>query len=505
VRARAIQDQVIRCGRDRSDVDTMAGTVRGIDCRQVLVFKGIPYGAPAGGASRFLPPHPAAPWEGVLDATRFGSSCPQIAMAGGRRRPDDEPLFAGFTDPAREGEDCLVLNVWTPACDDGRRPVMVWLHGGGLHAGTGSSALYDGAALAARGDTVVVTLNHRLGVLGYCHLGPYLGDEYQASGMAGMLDIVLALEWVRDNVTAFGGDPGNVTIFGQSGGGQKVTALLAMPSARGLIHRAVAQSGAMPRAGSRMDPIELAGFVLDQLGVAAGDVSALREVELERIIDVAVRASERFGTMAFSGAVDGLALPGHPIELFEAGAASEVPLIIGTTTDEFRGVIPAGVELPDEELISRLASVMGRRDTGAGAREPVEVYRRRRPRATNAELFGDVFTEYAQAQAQGIAEARIAGGGAPVYMYLFAAAPARHCDELAYLFRRDVEGPLADQISDTWLTFARTGNPNHDGLPEWPPYSLTTRATMVLDHQSHVDLDPLADVRRIWQDIPIGM
>jgi para-nitrobenzyl esterase len=278
-----------------------------------------------------------------------------------------------------------------------------------------------------------------------------------------------------------------------------------MPRARGLVHRAVAQSGAMQKAGSRMDPTELAGFVLDRLGVPAGDVAALRELKLDRIMDVAVEAGERFGTMAFSGAVDGLALPGHPVELLRAGASSDIPLIIGTTTDEFRGVIPAGVELPDGELISRLASVMGRRDTGAGAREPVAIYRQARPRATNAELFGDVFTEYAQAQAQGIAEARIAGGGAPVYMYLFAAAPARHCDELAYLFRRDTDVPLTDQISDTWLAFARTGNPNHDGLPEWPPYSLATRPTMVLDHQSRVELDPLGYVRRIWQDIPINL
>jgi para-nitrobenzyl esterase len=483
----------------------MAGAVRGVECGPVLVFKGIPYGAPTGGGSRFLPPDPAARWEGVRDATRFGPTCPQIAMAGGRRRPDDEPLFAGFTDPAPEGEDCLVLNLWTPAADDGRRPVMVWLHGGGLHAGTGSSALYDGSALALRGDTLVVTLNHRLGILGYCHLGPHLGEEYRASGMVGMLDIVLALQWVRDNVTAFGGDPDNVTIFGQSGGGQKVTALLAMPGAGGLFHRAVAQSGAMQRAGSRMDPTELAGFVLEQLGVGPGDVAALRVLPLDRIIDVAIEVSERFGTMAFSGAVDGLALPGHPVDLLRAGAASDVSLMIGTTTDEFRGVVPDGVELTEEELVSRLASVMGRRDTGAGAREPIAAYRRTRPGATNAELFGDVFTEYAQAQAQGIAEAKIAGGGAPVYVYLFAAAPARHCDELAYLFRRDVDGSLADQVSDTWLAFARTGNPNHEGLPDWPPYSLEVRATMVLDQQSEVQLDPLGDVRRVWRDIPISL
>jgi para-nitrobenzyl esterase len=486
-------------------VDTRTGRVRGIRGEGVLVFKGIPYGAPTGGESRFLPPRPAEPWTGVLDATEFGPTCPQIAMTGGRRRRDEQPLFAGFTDPVAEGENCLVLNVWTPKCDQARRPVMVWLHGGGLHAGTGSSALYDGAALARRGDTVVVTLNHRLGILGYCHLGAYFGEEYQAAGMVGMLDIAAALEWVRDNAAAFGGDPANVTIFGQSGGGQKVSALLAMPSARGLFQRAVAQSGAMQKAGSRMDPVELAGFVLDRLGVPPGDVPTLRTVPLDRIIDTAVEVSERFGTMVFSGVVDGLALPDHPVTALRSGADAGVPLMIGVTSDEFRGVMPEGVDLPEEMLVGRLASVMGRRDTGEGATGPVAAYRRQLPGATNAQLFGEVFTEYAQAQALGVADAKAAGGGAPVYFYLFAAKPAYHCDELAYLFRHDSDSALTDQISDTWLTFARTGDPNHDGLPAWPAYTRPERATMVLDREPRVEVDPLGPVRRMWETIPSSL
>jgi para-nitrobenzyl esterase len=396
-----------------------------------------------------------------------------------------------------------VLNVWTPALNDGgRRPVMVWIHGGGLHAGTGSSPLYDGSALSRRGDVVIVTINHRLGIFGYLHLGPHMGEGYRASGMVGMLDIVAALEWVRDNAEAFGGDPANVTIFGQSGGGQKVGTVLAMPSAQGLFHRAIVQSGGLLRLGARMDPTELAGFVLDRLDIKAGEVERLARVPVDDILGAAVEVSDRFGAMVFNGVVDGVAMPRHPEEQLREGVAAGVPLMIGTTTDEFRGTMSPDTPIDDDFLLAMLAGVLGRKDTGEGAREPLAAYRRHRPEATNAELFGDVFTTYAQVQAIKTAEAKLACGSAPIYAYLFATPPALHCGELAYLFRWGVEDAVADQIADTWLAFARSGDPNNAHLPYWPPYSLSERATMILDSQPHVENDPLRDVRHQWEHIP---
>jgi para-nitrobenzyl esterase len=485
-----------------AEVDTHSGRLRGNAHGGVYAFKGVPYGAATGPERRFLPPEPAEPWTGVRDATAYGSSCPQIGMRGGPRDPLREE-FPGFFDPAPAGEDCLVLNVWTPGLEDGAdRPVMVWLHGGGLHAGTGSSPLYEGTALARRGNTVIVTLNHRLGVLGYLHLGPHMGEQYRSSGMVGMLDVVAALEWVRDNIASFGGDPKNVTIFGQSGGGQKVVTLLAMPAAEGLFHRAVAQSGAILRVGRRMDPGELSAFVLDRLGVRSGDAERLHQLEVDDIVDVGIEIYSRFGSMVFSSVVDGFALPQDPVDQFSAGVASNVPLMIGATTNEFRGIFAPGAPLDDATLLSRLASVLGRRDTGAGALEPLAVYRQLEPSATNVALFGDILTHHKQVQTMQTAEAKVTGGTAPVYSYLFAAPPAYHCGELAYLFRWGVDDALADQLGDAWLAFARGGDPNHERLPKWPTYSLNERATMVFDYGSRVTNDPLGEVRRRWETIP---
>jgi para-nitrobenzyl esterase len=349
---------------------------------------------------------------------------------------------------------------------------------------------------------VIVTINHRLGILGYLHLAPQMGQRYQASGMVGMLDIVASLEWVRDNIETFGGDPDNVTIFGQSGGGQKVGTVLAMPSAQGLFHRAVVQSGGLLHLGARMDPTELAGFVLDRLGVESGDVEALARLSVDDIIDVAIEVNDRFGAMVFNGVVDGVAMPDHPDAMLRRGVAADVPLMLGTTSDEFRGTMDPGTPIDDDFLLSMLAGVLGRKDTGEGAREPLAAYRRDEPETTNAALFGEVFTHYVQIQSVKTAEAKLVCSRAPVYAYVFAEPPAFHCAELAYLFRWGVDDALADEISDTWLAFARYGDPNNDHLPKWLPYSSDERATMILDRRPHVENDPWESVRRRWEHIP---
>ena len=494
-------------------VSTTAGPVRGIVEDGVAVFKGIPYAAPPVGPRRFRPPAPVAPWTATYDAIDFGA--PAMQDYGGSS--DTElgwrlaEIFPMNSEMKIDNEDSLYLNVWTPAPDAARRPVMVWLHGGGFSYGSGAWATYNGANMARSGDVVFVTLNHRLNVFGYLQLD-HLDASYRRSGNAGMLDIVAALEWVRDNVAAFGGDPDNVTILGESGGGVKVSTLLAMPPAHGLFHKAVIQSGA----GLEAIPVEVARASSDALVAAIGGFERLRTAAPGEVLAALARARTNGATVRLGPVLEAGVLPRHPFTPDATPLSDDVPILIGTTKDEFSlfsVFSPTWGQATREQAIERLAAAFA--PHGA---DLYESYEARYPDdipdyVTNA-LSGDVAFFFPSIR---LAERRHARGGAPVFMYRLewetpvadGIFKSPHTIDIPLAFKNverahvltgDAEAYVLEGfMSDAWLAFARAGDPNTDALPNWPAYTPARRATMIFDTQPTVVDDPLGDVRTMLE------
>jgi len=508
-------------------VEIASGKLRGAAAGGIHAFKGIPYAAPTGGANRFLPPQPLQPWVGMLDALAYRGQAPQSPARVKRRGEMDDIL--GPADATPEIEDCLTLNVWTPGLA-GKRPVMVWLHGGAFAYGSGNRAVTDGANLARRGDVVVVSVNHRLNIYGYLHLEDIGGERFAGSGNAGSLDLVAALYWVRANIAAFGGDPACVTIFGESGGGGKVSALLAMPAAKGLFHRAVIQSGAAVRFTTRERANALAGAVLKQLGL--GDADKLREAPLDQLLGAIVPASRAAGLRAyplldrydFGPVVDGAVVTQHPAEPTTSPLGDDIPLMIGGTAREAALFLDDDAvwrrTLSEAELRERIAAIAGP-DTDAA----IALYRELLPGASPADrliaaLTGSNFTVrtwlYAERRAARVNEK---SGGAPVYHYSldwgspFAGGRmgAHHAMDLPFVFDT-TETPLSTQGADgapelaaamsaTWAAFARAGKPDNPAIPAWPAYTTAGRATMVFDTRCRAVDDPGREARLLWSRV----
>lgn len=501
-----------------------SGALRGRRDADVCTFLGIPYATPPTGTRRFQPPAEATPWTGVRDAGAFGPPAPQNSGASNK-----DAVLPGGSSPW--SEDCLTLNVWTPDLT-GKRPVLLWLHGGGFFAGSSGWTLTEGTALARQHDVTIVSVNHRLGLFGYLHLAEALGPDYQSSGNAGLLDIVAALKWVRDNIAGFGGDPDCVTLFGQSGGAAKILGLMAMPAASGLFHRAVLQSG------TSLNPAMGPGQDAGEAAAAAGELLGLLGIEdhPERLLAmpagqlVAAQAELMKGWTpggrggrSFRPVVDGAAMPHHPAESLSRGDSAQIPVLIGSTLDETTIFLydadqafcadPQGYRLAESDLRSRVAAQLADADA---APDVIAHYRSTHPGASNLAIYTAITSDFFRLGAVQHAEWKIDGAGAPVYAYLFqwrsplfgGVLGAAHCFELPFIFgtmdraKATASGlgrtELAAAMSGAWAQFARTGQPGIALTGPWPSYGKERRATMNFDVETGVTDDPFAADREFW-------
>lgn len=511
-------------------VETHTGRIRGVIDQGVRIFRGVPYGDSTAGANRFMPPRPAQPWTGIRDVTAYGPRAWQPT------RPMIPEIGDALTGSGPMSEDCLRLNVWTPATGQGRRPVMVWFHGGGQRTGSGNSIFYDGHELARKHDVVVVTTTHRLNAFAYLWLAglPGISSRYADSVNLGLRDLVLALQWVHDNIGQFGGDAGNVTIFGQSGGGGKTAMLTGFPAAKGLFHRAIIMSTLSDTAVTGLAPersLEAAEMILKRLNVTAANVDTLQSMPAERITDALTGGGVAGGQAGQTGptddlslryvpVVDGRTLPAHPFEPASPLSAT-IPILTGS--NECEG-IPYGnpqdaywTSEPADDAALRERVKAAARMNDADADRLIALYRSHRPSASPGDLAAIVAgdTSILRLASYTIAERKFAQQQAPVYLYQFNwRSPVRngklrtmHCMELPFVFDhpdalQSMTGTgreryeLAQNMSNAWVAFARTGNPNHSGIPRWDAWNPTAWPTMVFDTEIKAVNDPGGDERR---------
>jgi para-nitrobenzyl esterase len=488
-------------------VTTSHGRVRGLVRYGVNQFYGVPYGASTAGANRFMPPMKPAAWTGVRDCFQVANRSPQ---------DPDGPISEVFAMDRREpmGEDCLAINVFTPGLGAGNRPVMVWLHGGGFSGGSGNWLLYDGTNLARKEDVVVVSVNHRLNLFGFLHLaGLNAGEKWSRASNAGILDIVAALTWVKENISSFGGNPNNVTVFGQSGGAGKVTTLMAMPAAKGLFHRAIAMSGSAIRGATRENATRGAEQFLAKLGLKTNQLDQLQQMPWEKV-QAAYFAEPRITGLGTGPVVDGQSLLRDQWSPDAPPYSADVPLMIGSTeTEDAWNDPPPPLQMSEEDMMTRVRRIV--RNDDAKAREMVALYRGKYKGITNTDVWLVMNADNTRrANAQLLSELKTAQGKTPAYLYYFTWRSPVHLGQMKSYHTLDIPFVFANvdvaasmtgsmnnryalehRMSAAWAAFARSGNPNHKDLPQWPAFSGSTYPTMVLNDECKVVNDPNKEER----------
>ena len=484
---------------------TTCGQVRGYTDNGIRVFKGVRYGSDTS-ARRFMAPLPPEKWTGIADATKYGPSSPQQSR--------DEEMTS---------EDCLFLNVFTPALrDQKKRPVMFYIHGGAYANGSGSSPLYDGVRLCKRGDVVVVSVNHRLNAFGYLYLSRFGGEQFSDSGNAGQLDLILALKWVRENIAEFGGDPGKVLVFGQSGGGAKIATMMAMPAAKALFHRAATMSGQQVTASGPLNATQRTRAILDALGLSPERVEEIRTMPFQKIVEVLNTKDPvlPFGGVSFAPVLDERWLKRHPFYPDAPSQSSNIPMIIGNTHDETRAFLgndPANFTVTWDQLPEKLIPNLR---VDIQPELVIAEYRKLYPRLSPSDLLFKITTASRSWRGAIIEVEERAKSGFPAYAYqLDWATPgdggkfgAPHASDIQLVFDNIGKPgataigpgaqPMADMMSESFITFARTGNPNNKFIPNWQHYTLPRRQTMVFDVPAHLEDDPRGGERRIFEKVP---